>query len=436
MLTHALKSLWNRRFVAVLTILSVALSVILIVGVERVRDAARESFTNSASGLDLIVAGRGNPVQILLATVFGVGSTGQAIGWDSFEMVEALPGVAWAVPISMGDTHRGFPVVGTTVEYFKHFRHSSGQPLRFADGGAFTASNGAVVGAEVAARFGYAPGTVIVNAHGAGRVAFHVHDEAPFRISGVLAPTGTAVDRMVFVTLAGFDALHARPKTPLEDPFAMASGEVPSVSREQNRDRGEPANQRGAHGHGHEPDQINAIYVGLTDRTAILSLQRMLSNFRGEPLTAVLPNVALLELWAITSTAENALRLMAWAVAFAGMLGMVVMLSATIEARRREFAILRAVGANPARIFGLIVIEAAILTLAGIATGLALTSIVATIADPVLTSRFGIRLDFAFPGVRALILIGTIFVVGLLASLVPAVRVYRTTLADGLSVRL
>jgi putative ABC transport system permease protein len=162
----------------------------------------------------------------------------------------------------------------------------------------------------------------------------------------------------------------------------------------------------------------------------------MLSNFRGEPLTAVLPNVALLELWAITSTAENALRLMAWAVAFAGMLGMVVMLSATIEARRREFAILRAVGANPARIFGLIVIEAAILTLAGIATGLALTSIVATIADPVLTSRFGIRLDFAFPGGRALILIGTIFVVGLLASLVPAVRVYRTTLADGLSVRL
>jgi putative ABC transport system permease protein len=464
MLTHALKSLWNRRFVAVLTILSVALSVALIVGVERLRDAARESFTDSASGLDLIVAARGNPVQILLATVFGVGSTGQAIGWDSFEMVEALPGVAWAVPISMGDNHRGFPVIGTTAEYFEHFRHSGGQALRFGDGGAFAAADGAVVGAEVAARFGYAPGTVIVNAHGAGRVAFDVHDEAPFRISGVLAPTGTAVDRMVLVSLAGFDALHARPETPPEDPFATApkarasplqdgsgyaEGDAdqeddhrhghthPTAARAAGtRGPSEHSHDAEAHDHAQEPARINAVYVGLTDRTAVLSLQRTLSRYRGEPLTAVLPNLALLELWTITGTTEAALRLMAWAVALAGLLGMVVMLSATIEARRREFAILRSVGANPARIFGLIVIEAAILSLAGILTGIALAAVATTPAEPLLAARFGIRLAFALPRARELALLVAIFCAGLLASLVPAARVYRTTVADGLTVRL
>ncbi|WP_218837254.1 ABC transporter permease [Pseudothioclava arenosa] len=458
MLGFSLRSLWNRRFVAGLTVLAISLSVALILGVERLRDGARDSFANSASGIDLIVAPRGNSVQILMATVFGVGGTGTGMTWESFEWLAGRPEVAWAVPIQMGDNHRGYPVIGTDASYFEHFRHSGGQSLSLAAGTFYTGdgADAAVIGAEVAARFGYAPGTVIVNAHGSGEVSFDLHDDAPFTISGVLAPTGTAVDRMVFVTLEGFDSLHAQEDAPLADPLDPAAmpadghGEDDAhddhiahddhdahddhEEHEDHEDHGDPEGTEA--GHGHEPDRINAVYVGLIDRTSVLGLQRAVNERPSDALSAVLPAVALAELWGITGTAERAMRLMAWAVTFAGMIGMVVMLSASLETRRREFAILRSVGATPTRIFALIVTEAAILSAVGLFLGLVLLTLATFVTDPILSARFGLRLGLNAFGARELATLSIIFCAGLLASLIPAVRVYRMTLADGLSVRL
>ena len=440
MLGFSLRSLWNRRFVAGLTMLAIGLSVALILGVERLRDGARDSFANSASGIDLIVAPRGNSVQILMATVFGVGGTGTGMTWDSFEWLEDRPEVAWAVPIQMGDNHRGYPVIGTDEAYFERFRHSGGQPLSLEVGTFFTGDgpDAAVVGAEVAARFGYAPGAVIVNAHGSGEVSFDLHDDAPFTISGVLAPTGTAVDRMVFVTLEGFDTLHAQEDAPLADPLdpaAMsADGHDEHEAHDDQENHGEHEGTEA--GHSHEPDRINAVYVGLIDRTNVLGLQRAVNERPSDALSAVLPAVALAELWGITGTAERAMRLMAWAVALAGMIGMVVMLSATLDTRRREFAILRSVGATPTRIFALIVTEAAVLTAAGLILGLVLLTVATFVTDPILSARFGLRLGLNVFGTRELATLLAIFCAGLLASLIPAIRVYRMTLADGLSVRL
>ena len=440
MLGFSLRSLWNRRFVAGLTVLTIGLSVALILGVERLRDGARDSFANSASGIDLIVAPRGNSVQILMATVFGVGGTGTGMTWDSFEWLEDRPEVAWAVPIQMGDNHRGYPVIGTDATYFEHFRHSGGQPLSLAEGAFFAGDDGdaAVVGAEVAARFGYGPGTVIVNAHGSGEVSFDLHDDAPFTISGVLAPTGTAVDRMVLVTLEGFDSIHAQEDAPLADPLDPAAkpadGHDEHKAHDDHKDHVEHEGTEA--GHSHEPDRINAVYVGLIDRTNVLGLQRAVNERPSDTLSAVLPAVALAELWGITGTAERAMRLMAWAVALAGMIGMVVMLSATLDTRRREFAILRSVGATPTRIFALIVTEAAVLTAAGLILGLVLLTVATFVTDPILSARFGLRLGFSVFGARELATLLAIFCAGLIASLIPAIRVYRITLADGLSVRI
>jgi len=440
MLGFSLRSLWNRRFVAGLTVLTIGLSVALILGVERLRDGARDSFANSASGIDLIVAPRGNSVQILMATVFGVGGTGTGMTWDSFEWLEDRPEVAWAVPIQMGDNHRGYPVIGTDATYFEHFRYSGGQPLSLAEGAFFAGDDGdaAVVGAEVAARFGYGPGTVIVNAHGSGEVSFDLHDDAPFTISGVLAPTGTAVDRMVLVTLEGFDSIHAQEDAPLADPLDPAAkpadGHDEHKAHDDHKDHVEHEGTEA--GHSHEPDRINAVYVGLIDRTNVLGLQRAVNERPSDTLSAVLPAVALAELWGITGTAERAMRLMAWAVALAGMIGMVVMLSATLDTRRREFAILRSVGATPTRIFALIVTEAAVLTAAGLILGLVLLTVATFVTDPILSARFGLRLGFSVFGARELATLLAIFCAGLIASLIPAIRVYRITLADGLSVRI
>ncbi|MFY0660238.1 MAG: ABC transporter permease, partial [Shimia sp.] len=219
-MTLVAQSLWNRRFVASLTVLAIALSVALILSVERLRDSARTSFANSASGIDLIVAPRGNDVQILLATLFGVGSTGTGMSGDVADVVAEMPGVAWTVPLMQGDNHKGFPVVGTSQDYFEHFKHSRGEPLVFAEGAKFADASSAVIGAEVAERLDYGIGTEIVNAHGSGTVALEVHDEAPFEITGILKRTNTAVDRMVFVSLEGFEAIHAEEETHSADPLA------------------------------------------------------------------------------------------------------------------------------------------------------------------------------------------------------------------------
>ncbi|SLN77017.1 FtsX-like permease family protein [Roseovarius gaetbuli] len=507
MLWLSLRSLSNRRFVATLTVLSIGLSVALILGVERLREGAREGFTNSASGIDLIVAPRGNSVQILMATVFGVGSTGTGLSWATYQQVEDMPQVAWAVPVQMGDNHRGYPVIGTTAAYFDHFRHSGGQSLMFASGHAFDtdAPDAAVVGAEVAERFGYAPGVVIVNAHGAGAVSFDMHDDAPFTITGILAPTGTAVDRMVFVTLQGFDDIHASRTPPPQDPFdtgAGASGADPSATAgsvqdhheddhadhdqvdkdhvgkdhidkdhadhghnqsaehvhqdENDQDahlnegavpvdtdlhehetRSDEPGYTEAHGdHHHEPETINAVFVGLSDRTAVLGIQRTLSELRTDPVSAVMPAVALAELWGITGTAENVMRVMAWAVAVSGMIGMMVMLSATLDTRRREFAILRSVGATPYRIFGLILSEAAVLSAAGLILGILLLTLAAIVSGPILTVHFGVTIGLNGFGLWDLTILAVIFCAGLVAALIPSIRVYRMTLADGLSIRI
>ncbi|MGR3617110.1 MAG: ABC transporter permease [Paracoccaceae bacterium] len=491
MLSLCWKSLLNRRFVASLTVLSIALSVALILGVERLRTEARAGFANSASGVDLIVAARGNDVQILMATVFGVGSTGTGISWESYEMVSEMPGVDWTVPLLMGDSHRGYPVIGTTQAYFDRFRHSGGQSLSFDQGTVFDDPAGAVVGADVARSFGYSPGTVIVNAHGSGEVSFDVHDEAPFTINGVLAPTGTAVDRMVFVSLEGFDALHEDAVAEEVDPFVHsgddhaegeghddhaegegkddhadgeshddhddgdghddhADGESHDDHAEgeghddhdegeghDDHDEGDGHDAHNDHDdHGHEPGKINAIFAGLKEKSTVLSVQRQIAEYRGDALTAVLPNVALLQLWSITGTAETALRLMAAAVAVAGVLGMLVMLSATLDSRRREFAILRSVGATPGNIFTLILLEAVLLILVGILFGYLILTAVTIVANPILAANFGLHVSWVLPSFREALLIAVIFCSGLVAGIIPAFRVYRMTLSDGLTMRL
>ncbi len=417
----ALQSLWNRRFVAALTVLALAVSVALILSVERLRSSARTSFANSASGIDLIVAPRGNDVQILMATVFGVGSTGTGMSYDSFEMLRARPEVAWAVPMMQGDNHQGFPVIGTDAGYFTHLKHSSGTALTFARGKAFDDPHSAVVGAEVAAQFGYDVGSEIINAHGAGQVSLEMHDDDPFLVSGVLSRTNTAVDRMAFISLEGFDALHretAHPHDPLAQIAPLPQGTGPQSEAP------------------FRPSQINAVYIGLNSRTSILSIQRAVATHPGEALSAVMPNVALLQLWSVTGTAENALRLMSIAVIAASMIGMVVMLSATLETRRREFAILRSVGAAPRDVVWLIVAEALLVTTAAILGGLLLFAVAAKLADPILTTRFGFGLSGFLLGGREAILLFTVLCFGGLASLLPAWRVYRMTLADGLTTRL
>lgn len=204
----AYKSLTNRKATALLTILTVAISVILLLGVERIRTQAKSSFANTISGTDLIVGARSGSVNLLLYSVFRIGNATANIDWQSFEEISQDRSVKWAIPISLGDSHKGFRVLGTNNQYFEHFRYGSKQPLALNQGRPFDGLFETVIGSDVAKELGYQVGSEIIIAHGISDVAFSRHDNLPFTVVGIFEPTGTPVDKTVHVSLEAIEAIH------------------------------------------------------------------------------------------------------------------------------------------------------------------------------------------------------------------------------------
>jgi putative ABC transport system permease protein len=421
----AVKSLRNRKLTAALTVLSIALAVVLLLGVERIRSEARESFASTISGTDLIVGARGSPVQLLLYAVFRIGNPTNNVRWDSYRAFADRPEVAWAIPFSLGDSHRSFRVLGTTQEYFEHFRFAREHKLEFAGGGPFHDTQDAVVGAEVARALRYRVGDSIVIAHGTGDVSFSLHKERPFRIVGVLAQTGTPVDRTVHVSLPGLDAVHAPHRSMAADPLAAALAAKEEHEHDEHDANPPRSVQR----------SISAFLLGLKSRGAALSMQRAVNEYATEPLTAILPGPTLQELWDIVGAAEKTLLAVSALVVVVGLTGMLVALLTSLSERRREMAVLRSVGARPMHIFGLMLGEAAFLTLCGVALGLAALYVALLACRPWLES-VGLLLAVSWPSSHEFGLIMIVTAAGVLIGLIPAYRIYRYSLADGMTIRI
>ncbi|MEL7559849.1 ABC transporter permease [Stutzerimonas chloritidismutans] len=419
LLRLALASLNNRRFTALLTVFAIALSVCLLLAVERVRTEARASFASTISGTDLIVGARSGSVNLLLYSVFRIGNATNNIRWESFEHFAEHPRVSWAIPISLGDSHRGYRVMGTSSAYFDHYRYGRKQPLQLAHGRPFADDPFEVVlGAEVAESLNYKLDDQLVLAHGVATVSLVKHDDKPFRVVGILTRTGTPVDRTLHVNLAGMEALH------IDWQNGMPARGAARIDAEQARQLDL------------QPKQITAFMLGLNSKIATFTLQREINGYRGEPLLAILPGVALQELWSLMGTAEQALFVVSLFVVLTGLIGMLTAILTSLNERRREMAILRSVGARPWHIAGLLVVEALSLALAGALLGLLLLYIAIAFAQGPLQSHYGLYLPLALPSAYEWSVLAGIVLAGLLMGCVPAWRAYRQSLADGLSIRV
>ena len=413
----ASRSAWNRRFVLSLVVLSIALSTLLLLGIERIRQDLRANFSQAVSGTDLIVGARTGPVQLLLYAVFRIGNATNNIRYSSAEALAGHRAVAWMVPISLGDSHRGFAVLGTTAAYFEHFRHGQKQPLVLAQGRRFEALYEVVLGAEVARRLGYGLGQRIVLSHGDGAMQANDHADKPFSVVGILAPTGTPVDRTVHISLQAMEAIHL-------DWAAGAPLPGQSVSAEA------------AAAQDLTPRSITAALIGLKSRSAVFSVQREVAAFRAEPLLAILPGVALDELWDVVGLGERGLQAMSALVAVVSLAALVAVILAGLNERRRELAILRAVGAGPRQMLALLAAEGFLVTACGVLLGALACWGAVALLGPWVQAQFGIGLRLLPPGVAEWQLMAMVLAGGLLASLVPGWRAYRLSLADGLTPRI
>ncbi|MDH1265474.1 ABC transporter permease [Pseudomonas sp. GD03944] len=415
----ALASLANRRFTALLTVFAIALSVCLLLAVERVRTEARASFANTISGTDLIVGARSGSVNLLLYSVFRIGNATNNIRWESFEHFAEHRQVKWAIPISLGDSHRGYRVMGTSPAYFEHYRYARTQPLNLTDGRPFADDPFEVVlGAEVAQALNYKLGDELVLAHGVATISLLKHDDKPFTVVGILGRTGTPVDRTLHISLAGMEALH------IDWQNGMPARGAAKVSADQARAMDL------------QPKQITAFMLGLNSKIATFSLQREINEFRGEPLLAILPGVALQELWSLMGTAEKALFVVSLFVVLTGLIGMLTAILTSLNERRREMAILRSVGARPWHIASLLILEAFTLALAGVLLGILLLYLGIAVAQGYVQANYGLYLALNAPTTYEWTLLGAILGAALLMGSLPAWRAYRQSLADGLSIRL
>lgn len=404
----AYKSLLNRRASVLLTLFTIAISVMLLLSIERVRIDAKSSFSNTISGTDLIVGARTGDIQLLLSSVFRIGHTNNGVSWKSYEYITSQRGVKWSIPISLGDSHKGQAVLGTTLDYFSHYRFAKKQNLTFNKGHPFAAINEVVLGSEVANKLGYKLNDSIVISHGMGNTSFHHHDDNPFKVVGILNPTGTPVDKTLHIPLAAIDLIHGG-----------------KASLEHDEDNN-------LVGH---PKQITAFLMGFNSPLYTLQIRRNINQYKPEALLGIMPTVTLKELWEMLAIVEKILLLFSAVVVLVSLLGMLTTLLANLSQRRRELAILRSVGARPWHLFTLISIESLLTTLLGCLVGSALYYLVIFSAGGYLQSHAGISVNITMLSYYELGLIGVIMAAGFVIGLIPATRAYFYSLSDGMSIK-
>jgi len=556
-LSLALKSLLNRKLTFFITLFSIAISVTLLLGVQTLKTETNNSFLKSISGTDLIVGSRGASSQLLLSSVFHIGNTTNTIKYKTYQTISEAPAVEWAVPISLGDSHKGYTVMATDLSFFDHFSYANKQQLSVESGKIDDDMFAVVIGAEVAKKLNYKIGDKVVVTHGGGEIEGHHHDNIPFYISAILAPSFTSIDQTLVISLEAMEAMH----TDNHDHFGVLPGETTIASTHEHVAHDQPEHHNVNHesheeheyehhdadhesheeherehhdadheshadhehehhdadhesheehehehhdadhesheehehehhdadhesheehehhdadhesheehehhdanheshdqhdeheGHAHhqdtqdqrvarllkiKPQNINAIFVGLTSPQAVLGMQNYINNFKEEPLSAIIPAVALQELWQFFSLAEAALNIVTIFVVLVGLLGMLSIILMSLNERRREMAILRSVGARPGHIFGLIIGEASFVCFSGILLGIALLYIILLILQSPLASYYGFYLDINMLTSNDLLILAIIQISALLIALIPGWLIYKYSLSDGMSIK-
>lgn len=425
-LRHLLKlvfySAMSRRSSLSLLLVCVATSASLLLSLDLIRQSARQSFAQSVSGTDLIVGGPGSPMGLMLYSVFRLGEPARELPYSAVEFIQKDKRVAWALPMSLGDSYRGYPVLGTDASYFQHFKYGNKQKLTFAEGQPFEnyavgepvdKVYAAVLGSEVARRLKHVLGDELELSHGLTASGMN-HKDKPFRVVGILNATGTPVDRTVHIGLPGLEAIHLD---------WQGGAPLPGMKIPADLVTKFDLN----------PKSVTAVLVGLNNRAAVFSVKRAVEGIPDLPVTAVLPGVALSQLWDMLGNVEQLLWLVSALVGLVSVLGLVGVMLMSLNQRRGELAILRSVGAGRWTITGALVLESGLVMLGGVLLAYALTGLAFLIAGPWVQSEFGLSLLPLYALGQGHIAVAVYGVLGTLLGLIPAWGAYRQQVQSGLT---
>ena len=411
------KSIQNRKLTSLLCVASISLSVALLLGVERMKNGARDGFTNTISQTDLIVGAKGGTLQLVLYTVFRIGAPTNNIRYSSYNEIKNLPEVDWTIPISLGDAYRGYRVVGTDENLFKHYRYRGNQKIEVFEGQIPVGIFDVVLGYEVAQKFQHKPSDSIILSHGISEKSFMEHSVTPFKVVGILKPTATPIDRSIFITLEGMEAMH----------FGWENG----VPRKKINITPEKLKKESI-----QIGQITSFFLKTKNRIQTLKLQRKIDSFPKDPLMAVIPGLALHQLWRNLSYVEKILYLISLCVLAVGLISVIVSLYTSLNERRREIAVFRALGAGAGKVVSLLLFESSLIVLTGIFVGTIILYLGLFIVRPYLESNFSLYIPIQFLSPTELIYLGSVLLGGITAGFIPAIKAYRNSLQDGLTIQV
>ena len=435
----AYKSIRQRLLASSLTALSVALGVMLMVAVLVIHGIVENMFSQRSIGYDLIVGPKGSPQQLVLNTVYRVGAPIENLPYLYFEELKNSPIVAQAVPFCLGDVTQqgGFPIVGTTEQYFLlPYAPKRNFKIR---GHGFKTSYDAIIGARVARDNGWDLGSQFQLVHG-GIESDHVHDEK-FTVTAVLDATGTPNDKTVFIHLNGFFAIQGHDK-PAEEALKRLKAFYPNDPKIQALTAADVA--PGGHEHhdgaGHEhhhaitnyQKEVTAVLLKMKYPTAaVLFASDLKKGFQAQAVNPIIIMAQFLQ--DVVGNVRRVLVVMTSLIIAVSGVSIFVSIYNSMSDRRREIAIMRALGARRATVFSIILAESILLCFGGGILGLLLGHGLVFVAGPIVERASGILIDpFAFEPVE-LVLLPVLIVLASIVGFVPGMTAYRTDVAKALA---
>ena len=415
LLKLTINSLYARLLTVSMTVLVISLSLMLYLSVEKLRSSSYTSFTNTISQTDLIVGSRTGSVQLLLYSVFRIGNATNNITWESYEDIIKRDEIKWSVPISLGDSHKGFRVMGTNADFFKRYKYRGDRSLKIEEGKYFVDLYDVVIGFGVAEKLGYNINTPLIVSH--GLKSFLEHDDQPFKVSGILAKTGTPVDNTIIVSLEAIEAIHVDWSS-----GSKVSGKATPIDQIRKMDL--------------SPSNITAVLLGVNSKLKIFQLQRWINEYPEEALISILPGVALQELWRIVGVVENILLGISSIVILTTLMGMTAIVFSSLSERRREMAIWRAMGASPKIIIGLLMLEAFIISTVSVVVSTFLLFILLYFIQPWIDSTYGILVTIEMLSLNDIYIFILFILAAMIVSLIPAMRAYWFSINDGMTIKI
>lgn len=416
-----LKNIKQRKLSAALTIISTLLGVALVIAILVIKQESEDAFNQTATGYELIVGPKGSPLQVTLNTIYHIGLPVNNMPYRTYDLISKDRRVKLAIPYVMGDNYKNFRIIGTSEKFFTEFEYQKGKRYSFQTGRQFENENEAVIGNDVAEKTGMKIGDTFIGSHGVEAYEYaEEHDEHKFTVTGILNKTFTPNDKVIFIPMESVWEMHYH-------------GEEESTidTIHSGHEHGEV--------HKHEfPEErktITSILVSLKSPVYFDLLRRQINDdkFEGINAQAIIPVLEIMQLFEIIGNINSVLLIVAYMVIIVAVISILVSIYNTINERKRDIAIMRALGASRGKIFGMIILEGLFISFIGAILGVFAGHLAVYVFSPLISAKTGILITgLTFNIFELYLVLGTI-ILSVLVSILPAVKAYRTDVAKNLS---